>query len=168
MPVLFNRVAGVSQYAATPVDVPLHLLDEIQGTVKLWLRELPAGLAQEFDDQLKDANGDTLSVLREVARWGVAGHEPNDFLEQQADGSVTPILYKVDTATYHDKSWPVAHPETVALYEHALPKGMFLHSIRAALSWYQGGVVPTPRVLWDAAKPKETPRPLALSVAQAT
>lgn len=159
MPVRYNRVAGDSQYGTTPVDVPLHLLDEGLGTVRLWLRELPAGLAQELEDHTA-AGGDPLFAVREIVRWGVAGHDPNEFLEETPQGLV-PIPYQSVPEQYHGKEWPVASPQTLDLYEKALPQANFLHSIRGALTWYHAGLIPTPRQIWDAAKPKAATDPLA-------
>lgn len=158
MAIRFNRVAGVSQYGTVSVEVPLHLMNESLGTVRLWLRELPAGLAKELEARVTEE--DPLEALRQIAAWGVAGHEASDFLQQCDDETTVPILYKSVIGTYHNGEWPVAHPDTVSMYEHALPKGMFLYSIRAALSWYQIGIVPTPRQIWDSAKPKKEVIPL--------
>lgn len=159
MAVRYNRAAGDSRYGITPVEVPLHLLDESLGTVHLYLRELPAGLAQELDDHTQ-AGGDPLFAVREMVRWGVAGHDPNDFLEETPEG-LMPLPYQSEEARYHEKSWPVASESTLLMYERALPKAMFLHAIRGALSWYLAGIIPTPRQIWDASKPKVKSDPLA-------
>lgn len=165
MPVRFNRVAGDSQYGTTPVDVPLHLLEESLGTVRLWLRELPAGLAQELEDHTT-VGGDPIFAVREMVRWGVAGHDPNDFLEETPDGLV-PIPYQSDEGLYHEKMWRIASDATLSMYEHALPGAQFLHSIRGVLSWYQAGLIPTPRQIWDSAKPKVKADPLAAAPEEA-
>jgi hypothetical protein len=161
MPLLFNRVAGDTVYSMTWVEVPVHLLDESLGAVRLRLRELPAGLLAELEDKIKEGS-DPFALLMLVA-WGVADHDPNDFLQATPEGQI-PIPYRSTPGTYHGKEWLIAHPDTVDLYEHALPNGVFLQSIRAALAWYHVGVVPSPRLQWDSARPqKEPPVPLALA-----
>lgn len=148
MAVIFNRVAGVSQYGTTPVEVPLSLIDESLGAVRLRLRELPEGLRRELDDRAK-AGDET--ALREVVAWGVAGHDPNDFLEETPNG-LKPLPYASTIAEYQGKEWPIASPETVDMYQRVLPQGVFLHSIKGALTLYHSGVVPTARTLWDMAR----------------
>jgi hypothetical protein len=155
MPIRFTRGPD-SQYAKTPVDVPVHLLDESLGTVRLILREPPAGWVRELED---NPNQTPDEVLRQWARWGVAGHRAEDFLEEGEAGE-KPIPYTGSTATYHNATFAVASEDTLDLYERVLPKKMFLHSIRAAIAFYIGGVVPTPRQIWDSAKPKEKAPPL--------
>ena len=152
MPIRFSRTPD-SQFGTTPVNVPLSLFDESLGSVRLWLRELPAGLADELAERFAAAE-DKRECLREYAAWGVSGHEASDFLDEAADGSLTPISYQSEVSSYHCRESRVTHSDTLDLYEHALPQLMFLYSIRAALSWYHVGVVPTPRQLWDSAKAK--------------
>jgi hypothetical protein len=158
MALRFTRVAGVTQYAMTPVEVPVNLVDESLGTIHLRLREIPAGLNVELHNRMR---ADDFDAIPELIAWGVAGHDPNEFMEEAPDGTLTPIPYQSDTAEYHGKVYAVAHPDTVRLYQDALPKGLLLYSIRAALLWYQSGIVPTPRQLWDSAKPKKEALPNA-------
>lgn len=165
MAVRFNRVAGDSQYGTTPIDVPLHLLDESLGTVLLYLRELPAGLAQELEDQAATEEG-IGEAIRQLVRWGVAGHDAADFLEETPEG-LRPIPYQSEMSEYHGKQWPIASLQTLTMYERALPKGMFLHAIRGALSWYQSGLIPTPRQIWDSAKPRVKADPLVRAPVEA-
>ena len=167
MAIRFNRVAGSSQYATTPVEVPVHLLNPALGSVRLYLRELPAGLWREWEEDFASTRGEQqAALLKKIIAWGVAGHDPNDFLEDTPEG-LKPILYKSSADTYHGLSSSIAHPETVAMYSHVLPDVVLLHSIHAALRYYHLGVIVTPQQLWDAAKtpPKSngTPAPLAES-----
>lgn len=162
MAIIFNRVAGVSQYGTTLVEVPLSLLDDSLGTVRLRLRELPEGLRAELDDRLKVKSSD-LSTLRELVAWGVAGHEAEDFLEETSEG-LKPLPYHSEAGSYQNKEWPIASQATLDMYQRVLPQGLFLHSIRAAITLYHSGMVPTPKNIWEAVK--TTKPPLALAPTQ--
>jgi hypothetical protein len=158
VPIRYTRGPD-SQYAKTLVEVPVHLLDPSLGTVRLYLRELPAGLYQELEDGQRDG-GDPLDVARQIVRYGVAGHVAEDFVGEAEDGTYSPIPYQGDTLPYGDRVLPVVSEETLRLYEHALPRGLFLYSVRTALRYYMGGLVPTPQQIWDSARPA-TGRPLS-------
>jgi hypothetical protein len=156
-----------SQYGTTLCEVPVSLVDESLGTVRLYLRELPALLAQELDTQFA-ASTDKIPTLREYARWGVAGHEASDFVEELHYGEMASIPYKSQEVEYADRCWRVASDDTVSLYQHALPQALLLYSIRAALAYYHGGIVPTARLLWDSTKPKKEAASMAPPLDRAT
>jgi hypothetical protein len=75
-------------------------------------------------------------------------------MEETPEGVLRPIPYRDHQVEYHGKLFTVAHPDTVALYEGAMPQSFLIQCLRIAMSFYHLGTIPCARAVWDAFKKK--------------